>query len=65
MCIRDSIAEALIVPAAGGVDRAGLVHGLDDLHGRLAVKLAPALVERHPHGDARVVVAVSYTHRCV
>ena len=50
------IAEALIVPAAGGVDRAGFVHGLDDLHGRLAVKLAPALVERHPHGDARVVV---------
>ena len=50
------IAEALVVPAAGRVDRAGLVHGPDDLHGRLAVKLAPALVERHPHGDARVVV---------
>ena len=44
------------MPAAGRVDRARLVHGLDDLHGRLAVKLAPALVERYPHGDARVVV---------
>ena len=50
------IAEALVVPAAGRVDRARLIYGLDDLHGRLAVKLAPALVERYPHGDARVVV---------
>jgi hypothetical protein len=50
------VADALVVPAGGMVDGAGVVDLTDDGAQALGIELAPALVEGHPHGYAGAVV---------
>ena len=50
------IAAALVVPAAGVVDGTGRIPPADKFRGFKGVELAPALVERHPHGKADGII---------
>ena len=50
------LADLLIVPAGGVVDGARRVDVCDLLGYTSCIKLPPAFVKGHPHGDARAVV---------
>ena len=45
------VTAALIVPSAGLIDRSTRVQHPQPVDGVVGVKLPPALVERHPHGQ--------------
>ena len=50
------VADLHVVPAAGAVDQPARVVFLDPFGDAHGVELAPALVEDHPHDDARMIV---------
>ena len=54
-----NLPDLLVMPAAGMIDGARAVDALNARNRLFRVKLAPTLIERHPHDNGRTIVKLS------